>query len=176
MYSDLDKSEAFLLFCNGFSYRKIAEILSSRLGCESISHSTIKNWAETPDSSGTTWEERKNDYHIIVRDCEKNSVIKQKIDIMEKTDNIIEKVLKEMEDLKFKTLDSGIYAFTKIYEFQQKIKDRTKRIAIEEQVRLLIDSMNENAEVKAVLEKHWCDIYKRFQEKAISLMKEKTRG
>ena len=175
MYDDIAKSQAFLLFCNGVSFRRIAEILSTHPGCDSITHSTVKKWSETPDKNSLTWTERKAEYSAVVAKSEKDIVIRNRADMLNETDNILNSILTELKEkkLEFKTKDAAVYAFKALAEWSEKIKDKEKRISIEDQVTLLLDAMNEIPEVAEVLSKHWTEINTKFQQLAREMLKKK---
>ena len=176
MYSDVIKSEAFVLYCQGLSYRKIAEILQSNPGCESITHSTIRKWAETPDMQGQTWADRRSKVTQYLQKLEETSVVRQHKDVILRTEEIKDKILKELEsdNLQFKTKAEAVYAFLAIEKWQKHIKDESKRITIEDQVSMLFDAMQEIPEVAKALTEHWEDIYARFQAKAKKMLKDKN--
>jgi hypothetical protein len=174
-YSDLDKSQAFILFASGSSYRKIADIMRTHPGCEKITHTTIRDWAETPDTSGKTWEDRKRETDALVKESETSAVVRQSRDIIQEIDSIIGDIVTDIKGkgLEFKTQDAAVYALKTLLEYQDKIKDKRKRVSIEDQVRCLIDAMHEIPEVKEVIQKNWKDIYARFEAKARELMARK---
>ncbi|MEJ5361114.1 MAG: hypothetical protein WHV26_03540 [Spirochaetota bacterium] len=176
MYSDIIKSEAFVLYCQGLSYRKIAEILQANPGCETITHTTIKKWAETPDISGHTWIDRRNKVTSHLQKLEEASVVRQHKDVILRTEEIKDKILSELEsnNLQFKTKAEAVYAFLAIEKWQKHIKDEHKRVTIEDQVSMLFDAMQEIPEVAQAIQKHWEDIYARFQAKAKKMLKDKN--
>jgi len=177
-YSEITKSEAFMLYCQGISFRQIADILKTHPGCGSITHSTIKKWSEIPDIKGQTWEDRKSEYLAVVQQTEKGTVVKQHKDIITRTNDIKDNLLKDIEagSLTFKTKDAAIYSFLAIQKYQDKVTDQKKRITIEEQVTLFIEAMNEIPAVSEVLSNHWDEINKRFQDKARALQSKKKHG
>lgn len=176
MYSDIVKSEAFVLFCQGLSYRKIAEILQANPGCEKITHTTIKKWAETPDMQGKTWIDRRSTVMMQLQKIEEASVARQHKDVILRTEEIKDKILAELESdsLQFKTKAEAVYAFLAIEKWQKNIKDESKRITIEDQVSMLFDAMQEIPEVAQAIQRHWEDIYTRFQAKAKLMLKDKN--
>lgn len=179
MYSEIVKSEAFILWCQGISSRRIAEHLRERPDCEKISKSTIDGWASEPDARGRTWEDKKVEYMALVEVNQQGAIVKQHIDIIAETEKIKEDLLDKIKPgggLIFKTRDAAIYAFLAVAKYQDHVKDKKKRITIEEQVTLFIEAMNEITEVKEVLSRHWPEIDRRFQEKAAALQREKKRG
>jgi len=177
-YSEFIKSEAFMLYCQGISTRQIADIIKIRPGCDKISHSTIDSWAKSPDRTGLTWEDKKHEYLAIVEQTQKGVIVNQQKDIIQRTDEIKEKLLTEIdgENLSFKTKDAAIYSLLSILKYQDKIKDQKKRITVEEQVTLFIEAMSDIPEVNEVLSKYWDEIHKRFQEKARDLQRDKQHG
>ncbi len=176
MYSDIVKSEAFILFCQGLSFRKIAEVLQSHPGCESLTHATIKKWAETPDMHGQTWSNRKSTVTRNIQVLEETSIARQHKDVLTRTEDIKDKILTDLEGnrLQFKTKAEAVYAFLAIEKWQKHIKDETKRITIEDQVSMLFDAMQEIPDVANALSKHWEDIYARFEAKAKQMLKDKN--
>lgn len=177
-YSDLDKSHAFILYSSGLSYRRLADIMRARPGCEKITHTTIRDWAETPDASGQTWDDRKREVNALVKAGEDASVVRIRRDIIEDTGSIIDDIVDELKSkkLEFKTRDAAVYALKTMLEYQDKVKDKRKRVSIEDQVRCLIDAMHEITEVHDVIERNWSDIYRRFEMKARELLARKSNG
>ncbi len=175
MYDDITKSQAFVLFCQGVSFRKIAEVLSTHPGCEKITHSTIKSWSEVPDGNGRTWEDRKTECLALTDKIEKNVIVRNRAEILKETDTVLNSILDEIrgKNLEFKTKDAAIYAFKALAEWSEKIKDKEKRISIEDQVTMLLDAMNEIPEVAEALSKHWTEINEKFQKLAREMLKKK---
>lgn len=175
MYSDITKSQAFLLYCNGVSFRQIAETLKTHPGCESITHSTVKKWSETPDDKGLTWADRKSEYMAVVAKTEKDIVIRTRTDVLIETDKILNSILTEIggESLEFKTKDAAIYAFRSLADWSEKIRDKDKRISMEDQVTLIFDAMREIPAVAKVLEENWTQINVIWQKKAKELLLKK---
>jgi|GEM_PF-1821269 len=178
MYNDMVKAEAFTYYSRGISFRKIAEILKNHPDCETLTHSTIKKWSETPDFKGRLWEDRKRDLDLQIEEGQDSMIIKTKVDVIKETEEIMSDVIEDIKTgtLEFKTKDAAIYAFNAIAKYNKQLKDENKRINIEDQVTLLMDAMNEVPEVAEVLSKHWGDVDKIFQKKALGLAKDKRLG
>ena len=175
-YSDIDKSDAFVLFCSGHSFHRIAEIMRVRPNCASISPNTIKSWSEQPDDKGRTWIDRKSEVDALVEVNENTTAARIKTNLVGEIEAVQAKVLEEITDgsLKFKTKDAAIYSFKSLGEWCDKIKERNKRIGVENQVQIMFESMNEIPEVKEVLSKHWKPIMNIFEYKAREILKAKN--
>ncbi len=175
MYDGNTKSQAFLLFCQGHSFRRIAEILRVHPGCETLTHGTVKSWAETPDEAGHTWSERRREYAALARAGEATAVARTQQEIIAETSAILDEILGEIRDggLEFKTKDAAVYAFKALAEWQERVLDKGRRISIEDQVSLMLEAMYEIGEVAEVLSKHEKAIMAAFQEKAAAVIKEK---
>ncbi|MBN2435595.1 MAG: hypothetical protein JXK07_10060 [Spirochaetes bacterium] len=179
MYSDTVKSEAFLLFCQGHSFSRIAEILSStRTGCEKIKHSTVSKWSQTPDFSGKTWTDRKREYQQLQNEAEGQAVATRHKSILDATENMITGVISDIESnsLEFKTKDAAIYAYRTLADFREKIKDKEKTVAIEDQVSLLLESFKEDEVIGPLLSERWDSIYRTFADKVEKLSMSKRHG
>lgn len=174
-YDDITKSNAYLLFAQGRSFRAIADMLRTHPGCEKLTHNTVKQWAETPDENGLTWGDRKKDVTAFIRKNETAAVIKTQQEVLNTAHKVLSDLIEEIStgDLEFKTKDAAIYAFKALAEWQERIIDKEKRISVEEQVEILFESMHEIPEVSGVLSKHEKAIMDKWQNKALARLKKK---
>ncbi|HNX59298.1 MAG TPA: hypothetical protein PKK43_09365, partial [Spirochaetota bacterium] len=129
-------------------------------------------WAETPDESGRTWDDRKRETDVLVKESENTTIVRRNRDIIAEIDVLTDDIMTELKGkgLEFKTRDAAVYALKTLLEYQDKVKDKRKRVSIEDKVRCLLDAMYEIPEVKEVIQKNWSDIYGRFERKATDLM------
>ncbi|TAL31572.1 MAG: hypothetical protein EPN93_17405 [Spirochaetes bacterium] len=176
MYDAMTISQAFMLYCQGHSFRKIAEMLKSHPGCETLTHGTVKGWAEKKDETGLTWEDRRRDYTALMRAGEKQAVVRTQEQVIEETSSILNEIIDEIRsgDLEFKTKDAAVYALKALSEWQQKIVDKGKRVTVEEQMDILFEVMYEITEVSQVLLKHQEAILRKFQERTAERLREKN--
>jgi hypothetical protein len=145
-------------------------------GCDTLTHGTVKSWAETPDEAGHTWSERRREYAALARAGEATAVARTQQEIIAETSAILDDVLAEIRTsgLEFKTKAEAMYAFKALKEWQDKAIDKEKQITIEDQVTLMLEAMYEIPEVSEVLSKHEKAINKLFQEKAIARIRGKN--
>jgi transposase len=174
-YNDITKSNAYLLYAQGHSFRAIADMLRTHPGCERLTHNTIKSWAETKDENGLSWDDRKKEVTALMRKSESAVVVKTQQEIMETARTVLSGVIEEISTggLKFKTKDAAIYGFKALAEWLERVVDKEKRISIEEQVEILWESMHEIPEVSEVLSKHEKALMDKWQSKALARLKKK---
>lgn len=174
-YNDITKSNAYLLYAQGHSFRAIADMLRTHPGCEKLTHNTIKSWAETADENGLTWDDRKKEVSALMRRKEDEVVAKTQAELLELSQKVLTDVLDEILNgaLKFKTKDAAIYAYKTLAEWQGKVIEKGKQITIEDQVEILFDAMYEIPEVAAVLSKHEKAIMEAWKVKAMARLKKR---
>ncbi|MCL2154057.1 MAG: hypothetical protein FWH53_00175 [Leptospirales bacterium] len=174
-YNDIIKSNAYMLYAQGYSFRQIADILKTHPGCEKLTHNTVKSWALEKDNNGLTWDDRKKEVTDLIQKKETETVIQTKRELIEATQKALSDIMTDIlsGSLGFKTKDAAVYAFKTLFEWQDKVIDKEKRITIEEQVEIVFEAMHEIAEVSEVLLKHEKAIMAKWQEKALARIKKK---
>jgi transposase len=174
-YNDVIKSNAFVLFSQGYSYRAIAEMMRTNPGCEKLTHGTVKSWAETPDEKGHTWNERKQEVIALMRKKESDIAVKSQAELLESSQKALTTIMDEILSgaLEFKTKDAAVYAFKALAEWQGRVIAEGKQITIEEQVEILFESMYEIPEVASVLSSHEKRIMESWKVKALERLKKK---
>lgn len=175
MYNDIIKSNAYLLYAQGHSFRAIAEMLRTHPGCEKLTHNTIKSWAETPDENGLTWDDRKKEIAALMRKNEKDIVVKTQAELLESSQKALSAIMDDIlySSLDFKTKDAAVYAFKALAEWQGKVIADGKQITIEDQVEILFDAMYDIPEAAFVLSKHKKAIMDAWKLKALARLKKR---
>ena len=174
-YNDIIKSNAYMLYAQGYSFRQIADMLKNHPGCEKLTHTTVKSWSTEKNENGLTWEDRKKEITALIQSQETQVIIKTKQELIEESQKALSDIMSDIRSgaLEFKTNDAAVYAFKALFEWQEKVVDKEKRITLEEQVSLIIESMHEIDEVSEVLKKHEKAIFEKWQEKALARIKNK---
>lgn len=174
-YNDITKSNAYLLYVQGHSFRAIADMLRTHPGCEKLTHNTVKSWAESQDENGLTWDDRKKEITVLMRKKESDVAVKTQTELLESSQKALSMMMDDIlsSALEFKTKDAAVYAYKALAEWQERVVDKGKQIKIEDQVEILFDAMNEIPEVAAVLSKHEKAIMEAWKVKAMARLKKR---
>jgi hypothetical protein len=156
-YDNNIKMRAYSLYLQGLSYEDIARDIKSSFGVN-IATGTVRNWAEKPDGSKSTWGDYRAKIRIEVRKnidiSEKDRVEK----IRERASAIQEKLFDQIIDESapgVNSMEGAVYAFKTISEFVIKLDEKnrdTNPLAI---VQTMLEIFWDIPEVRTSIQKNW---------------------
>jgi hypothetical protein len=157
-YSDSVKIRAYSLFIQGTAHEEIARILRKEFGI-TISAGTVRNWAETKDSRGMTWEEQRSAIRSTVQHNIEVSGAARLSEIREKVGTIQEKLYEQLiskKAPKIGSFEGAVYAFRTIADFGVKLDQKaSEEINVLVVIQTMLEIFAEVPEIRKVIQKHW---------------------
>jgi hypothetical protein len=157
-YSDSVKIRAYRLYLQGMPYEETARVLRKEFGI-SISAGTIRNWAETKDSRGMTWEEQRSAVRSMVQRNIEVSGAARLSEMREKVGTIQEKLYEQLVSKKAPKIGSfegAVYAFRTIADFGVKLDQKaSEEINVLVVIQTMLEIFAEVPEIRKVIQKYW---------------------
>lgn len=182
-YNDTHKLRAYTLYLQGISYDKIAEQLRSDFSLPRLSGVTIKNWAETADIKGETWEDQRRKVRHILRQNVENVTASRMAELQAKTQTIQDSLYESLvggKSPEIKSFEGAVYAFKTIAEFNLMLCEKhSNEVSPLLMAQAMLEIFQEIPEVKRAIKANWKKIQEEIKarllaEKEVKVLSEST--
>ena len=157
-HSQTVKLQAYTLFLQGNTYESIADDLKENFSLQSLSPTTVRNWAESEDGQGETWHDHRRKvmnmcrHHVEVQTAGKAAAIRQKAETIQEA--LYDQITGEKAP-KATSLEGATYAFKTISEFVLSLEKASENMAPLAIVQSILEIFRDIPEVNQAIEKHW---------------------